>query len=215
MLLHTSHTWKAPQYTMPSALRARTLGVAPAVVAGTAAAAASIAALIALVQNALDDDWSDSTVFTANMKQIHSSMLALQCIVGGAQDGQPLVDMFGNTICPGGTKPTCSLPANLLTQWQTLRDGFGQFWAAVANQLGGPSNADAQQAKTFAQSFAAFYTSLQSVCGQQGTTLPDLPAPAPTTQPPVNPTLKYAVWGFGALAVIALAVSAKSIFGKG
>lgn len=181
----------------------------PLLAAGTAAAA--IAGLILLVQNATADDWADKTVFQANMRKIHSAMLALQCIVGGAQPGEALVDSLGSVICPGGTRPVCTLPAGTLAQWRSLRDNFSKFWGETTKFATlYISSAEGQQAKRFAIDFAAFYNSLGSLCAQQGTTLPSIPPPPET--PSTTPWLTYAAWGLGALAVIAVANSAKSIF---
>ena len=191
------------------------LGVAPAMVATTVGGTAALAALAALVANALNDDWSDDSVFQVNMRKIHSAMLTLQCIVGGAK-GADIVDTFGNKICDTGTKAVCTLsPAHLKT-WRTLRDGFGVFWADVQAfaRLMGPSNADAKQAKQFARDFFNFYNSIQKTCAKQGTTLIDLPKPPPDKEP-VAGWVKYATWGAVAVAIAALAISAKSIFGKG
>jgi len=175
----------------------------------------AIMALAALVQNALDDDWTDKTVFQANMRKIHSSMLAMQCIVGGSQEGQPLVDTLGNEICPGGTKPLCTVSDGKLTQWRTLRDGFSKFWSDVKDSYFGPSNADAQQAKRFARDFFAFYNDVTAVCQKQGVQLEKMADPvAPPPQNPAPEWVKYAAWGVGAVAIISLAVAAKSIWGK-
>lgn len=194
------------------------LGVAPAVAAGVVASGAAIGALIALIQNALDDDWTDSDVFKNSMQKIHSSMLALQCIVGGAQLGSPIVDTLGNTMCEGGTKPVCVLNDSQLKQWRTLRDSFGSFWADVQSfgSFMGPSSADAANAKQYARDFYAFYQSIQKTCEKQGTVLQDLPKPpVKSSEEPVPAWVKYTAWSIGGLAVIAIAVSAKSIFGKG
>lgn len=186
----------------------------PLLAAGTAAAA--ISGLILLVQNATADDWADKTVFQANMRKIHSAMLALQCIVGGAQVGQPLIDSLGSVICPGGTRPVCTLPAANLAQWRSLRDNFSKFWGDSSRLMGAPiatlyiSSSEGQQAKRFAIDFTQFYNSLGSLCAAQGTTLPSIPPPPET--PSTTPWLTYAAWGLGALAVIAVANSAKSIF---
>lgn len=193
------------------------LGVAPAVVGATVAGTAAIAALVALVQNSMDDDWSAATVFETNMRKIHSAMLTLQCIVGGAQVDKPFVDTFGNKVCEGGTKPACSLSTGQLKSWRTLRDGFGMFWSDVQS-FGrfGPSDSEAKQAKQFARDFSTFYNSIKVTCAKQGAALIDLPAPPPKEDPNAGPAwMKYAVWGIGGIAIIALAVSAKSIFGKG
>ena len=194
------------------------LGVAPAVVGATVAGVAALAALAALVANSMDDDWSDSSVFEANMRKVHSAMLSLQCVVGGAQAGSPLIDTFGNTICAGGTKVACKLSSAQLNTWRTLREGFGMFWSDVQsfNNLTGPSDADAKQAKQFARDFFSFYSSLKNTCSKQGVQLTQLPSPPPTKDDePVAAWVKYAAWGIGGVAVIALAVSAKSIFGRG
>lgn len=189
------------------------LGVAPAVVIGTGAAAAAIGGLIALVQNSLQDDWADSDVFKANMRKIHSAMVAFQCVVGGAQAGSPLKDSFGNSLCEGGTKPSCALSAGQKAQWDSLRDGFSKFWSDVSSGYFGPSNADALQAKQFASDFYTFYQSLKATCAKQGTVLPDVAKPAAASNP--SDWMKYGAWAIGGIAVIALAVSAKSIFGRG
>jgi hypothetical protein len=189
------------------------IGVLPAIpplVVGGTVAAAAVGALILLVQSATADDWSDKAVFQANMRKIHSAMLALQCLVGGAQAGQPLVDSLGATVCPGGTKPVCTLPAAKLAQWRSLRDNFAKFWT---DSWGWTtvyiSSAQAQQAKRFAIDFEQFYRGLQSTCGGA---LPNIPEPPPT--PDTTPGwVKYATWGVGLVAVIALANSAKNIFG--
>jgi hypothetical protein len=181
----------------------------PLLAAGTAAAA--ISGLILLVQNATADDWSEKTVFQANMRKIHSAMLALQCIVGGAQVGQPLIDSLGSTICPGGTAPVCTLPAGTLAQWRSLRDNFSKFWGETTKFATlYISSAEGQQAKRFAIDFAAFYNSLGTICRQQGTMLPSIPPPP--SEPSTTTWITYAAWGLGAFAVIAVANSAKSIF---
>jgi hypothetical protein len=192
------------------------LGVAPAVATGVIGGTVALAALAALVANSMEDDWSDSSVFEANMRKIHSAMLTLQCIVGGAQAGADIVDTFGNKICEGGTKAACSLSTGQLSTWRTLRDGFGAFWSDVQsfNAVMGPSDSDAKQAKQFARDFFDFYGSIQKTCQKQGAALTPLPKP-PTEDEKTPVWMKYAAWGVGGVAVIALAVAAKSIFGKG
>jgi len=194
------------------------LGVGPALAVSVIGVTTAISALAAIIQNNLDDDWTDSSVFNANMRTIHAGMLAVQCVVGGAQDGSPLVDTLGHTVCPGGTKPLCTLPPGQLAQWQVLRDGFSKFWADVSSSYFSPSNADAAQAKQYAQNFYNFYTQVQQTCRTQGVStnvLPNTPAPPKPNDPNEAPGwVKYAVWGIGGVAVIALAVAAKSIFGK-
>lgn len=176
------------------------LGIAPAlpVIAGTAAAATAIGGLIALVQNALDDDWADSAVFTSHARAIHSAMLAIQCILGGANPDQPLVDTLGNTICKGGTVRVCNLSGSGLTEWRALRDGFSQFWADVSDSTFGPSNAQALRLKGFAREFHAFYSRIVNTCSKQGVRLPTIPE-LPQSEPPKEAPawLKWTVVGVG------------------
>jgi hypothetical protein len=182
------------------------LGVAPAipVVIGTAAVATAIGGLLAMVQNALDDDWADATVFTSHARAIHSAMLAIQCIVGGSNPGSPIVDTLGNEICKGGTARACNLPSHLLTQWRTLRDGFSVFWADAAG--GTPSNAEALRLKGYAREFYAFYASIVGVCGKQGVRLPAAPE-LPNQEPPAEAPawLKWTVVGVGIVSVAYIA----------
>jgi hypothetical protein len=187
------------------------LGIAPAVAAPVILGTAAIGGLLGLVQNNLDDNWTDSSVFKVNMRKIHAAMLALQCYVGGAQSGTPLVDTFGEVVCPAGTKPVCQLNSGELTRWRSLRDGFSSFWTGVSQQWTSITNAQANQAKQFAVEFAQFWQNLQAQCSSLKSS-PLAPLPAPNGQTP--DWLKYATWGVGALAVITLAVAAKSIFGK-
>src|SRR5262249_54058700 len=117
----------------------------PIVVGATVAAGAAIGGLLGLIQNSLDDDWADSTVFESHARDMHRAMLGIQCIVGGAQVGAPLQDLDGNVICPGGQQPSCRLTTAQLGEWRTLRDGFGKFWAQVTSGFGAPTNAEAQR----------------------------------------------------------------------
>jgi hypothetical protein len=191
------------------------LGVAPAVALPIIGITTAISALAAIVQNRLDDDWTDPKVFQTNMQQIHSAMLALQCTLGGAQLGSPLVDTLGNTVCDGGTKPLCNVSSGLLTQWRTLRDSFSKFWADNQNYMLAISSAVASQAKQYAKDFYAFYGVVQKTCAAQGVRLENLASQPGSAAPSDTPGwIKYASWGAGAFAVIAVAVAAKSIWGK-
>lgn len=192
----------------------------PIIAAGVAAAGAAIGGLLGLVQNSLDDDWAETTVFESHAREIHSAMIGIQCIVGGAQLGAPLQDSTGNVICPGGTQPTCRLTTAQLGEWRTLRDGFGNFWADVASGFGDPTNAEAQRLKDYAISFYNFYAKIVKSCSKQGTDLPVPPAPP---KPPVPPgegnafavSLKYGAWIVGGVACIWLMKSLHDVFGKG
>lgn len=179
-----------------------------------AAAAGAIATLLAMVVTSSNQDWSSNEVFQANMRKIHSAMLGLQCLIGGAQAGQPITDSSGAVLCAGGTTPVCQLSAGQLAQWRSMRDNFSKFWSETMSSITlfqSTAQAQGQQAKVFAADFANFYKGIQTTCAKQGATLPALP------DPPKQPTdwAKYAVWGLGFVAVTALAVTAKSIFGGG
>ncbi len=184
--------------------------LAPAipVVVGTTVVAAAIGGLIALVQNALDDDWADSEVFKSHARAIHSAMLAMQCLFGGAQVNAPLIDTLGNEICKGGTKPVCKLSNAQLIEWRALRDGFGQFWASVSSSWTslGPTNAQALRLKSYAQEFNAFYTKVASTCGKQGVALPGLPPFLQTEKQPDPTTPGWLKWTVAGVGLVATAV---------
>lgn len=179
------------------------LGIAPAipVIVGTGAAAAAIGGLIALVQNALADDWSDSEVFKSHARAIHSAMLAMQCLFGGSQANAPLVDTFGNQLCKGGTKPICKLSNAQLIEWRALRDGFSAFWTAVSTQWLSPSNAQALRLKGYAKEFTAFYNKVASTCAKQGVALPVIPSPDEEPKAETPGWLKWTVAGVGFVSV--------------
>lgn len=187
------------------------LGIAPLVVGGTLAAGAAIGGLAALVQNALADDWSDSEVFTSHARAIHSAMLAMQCLFGGAQKGSPIVDTLGNQICKGGTKPSCTLTGAQLVEWRALRDGFAKFWAGVSDSWTsfGPTNAQARTLKDYASQFNNFYMKVASTCAKQGTQLPGIPPflqqDAPVPEPSTPGWLKWTVVGIGFVSVVFVA----------
>lgn len=180
------------------------LGVAPTVpvIVGTAAAATAIGGLMALIQNALDDDWADATVFQSHAREIHSAMLAIQCIVGGSEPGKPIVDTLGNEICKGGMPRACNLSQSLLLEWRALRDGFSVFWAETADSYFGPSNAQALRLKGYAREFHAFYVKIATLCKKQGAELPGAPG-LPEQEPPAEapPWLKWTVVGVGIVSV--------------
>lgn len=184
------------------------LGVAPAipVIVGGAAAATAIGGLMAMVQNALDDDWADSTVFTSHARSIHSAMLGIQCLIGGSESNKPIVDTLGNEICKGGTNRVCNLTAAQITEWRSLRDGFSQFWADSANSTWGPSNAQALRLKGYAREFHGFYTRIVSTCYKQGVRLPAAPGlPDQEPQKEAPPWLKWTVVGVGIVSVAFIA----------
>ena len=187
------------------------LGLAPAVlpVVGLGATAAAIGGLIALVQNAMDDDWADSEVFNSHARAIHSAMLAMQCLFGGAQTQSPLVDTMGNVICRGGTKPVCKLSGSALIEWRALRDGFATFWNAVTSSWTsfGPTNAQALRLKGYAREFHAFYAKVAPTCAKQGVSLPGIPPFLQDEQPaPVQEAPAWLKWTIGGVAVISTAV---------
>lgn len=189
-------------------VQAHALGIAPTVpvIVGTAATATAIGGLIAMVQNALDDDWADSNVFASHARGIHSAMLAIQCLIGGAEKNKPIVDTLGNEICPGGTARVCNLPQSLLVEWRSLRDGFSQFWADASSAYFGPSNAEALRLKGYAREFHAFYSKIAAVCGRQGVRLPAVP-PLPQDEPPKEAPswLKWTVAGVALVSVAYIA----------
>ena len=189
-------------------------GVVPIVVGGVLLASAAIGALLAITEN--ESDWADKTVFSNNMRKLHSAMLGMQCVLGGAQAGEPLVDSYGTTMCAGGTKPVCTITAPQLAQWRTLRDGFGAFWSSSQSGLWSTvSPAIVQVGRQYFSDFKTFYRSVQPACLMQGTSLPALPPEIAPPDPDANTPgwVKYATWGLGAVAVIALANAAKGIFG--
>lgn len=184
----------------------RGLGVAPAIAAGVIASGAAIGGLLGLLQNSMDDDWADQEVFKSHARDIHSAMIGIQCLIGGAQTGKPLQAVDGNIICPGGTAPSCVVPVSLTNEWRPLRDGFGKFWAEVSGQWSAPSNAQAERLKDYARSFYRFYQKLAPLCRSQGVDVQEVPAPpAPDAGAEGNAlvqVLKYTSWivlGVGAI----------------
>lgn len=165
------------------------------------AAGAAIGALIALVQNALDDDWSEGTVFRSHAQEIHSAMLAMQCLLGGSTTA--IVDTYGNTICPGRTEPACKLSSGLLVEWRSLRDGFSSFWADTTSTWSfGATNAEALRLKDYARKFYAFYLKISKVCKAQGALLPSAPGlPETQIEKPAPAWLKWTVAGIIAVSV--------------
>lgn len=190
------------------------LGVAPAVVGGTVAAGAAIGGLLALVQNAMSDDWSDREVFSSHARDIHSAMLSIQCLLGGAATGQPLVDTLGQTICPGGTKPVCAVPNGVLSEWRTLRDGFSRFWGEVSDAWGNPSSAEARRLKEYAQQFYTFYLKIAQYCQQQGISLP--PPVDELRKLPAEPdnTPGWLKWTVAGVGVVAAVVVVRTFWGR-
>lgn len=184
------------------------LGVDPATAGTVIGGAVVLSALTAVVHN-LQDDWAQEAIFRDNVRKLHSAMLGLQCIVGGSSIGQPLVDSYGNTICAGGTKPLCSLPPAQLAKWRTLRESFGKFWSdSTSGLLTTITPAVAERAKLYVSEFSQFYSSIQGICGGQLPRLPDPPPP-----PEAAPWIKYATWGLGFVALVAVANATKSIWG--
>jgi len=188
---------------------------------GGVATAAAIGGLIALVQNALDDDWADSEVFNSHARAIHSAMLAMQCLFGGAQTQSPLVDTMGNVICKGGTKPVCKLSGATLVEWRALRDGFATFWSAVTSSWTsfGPTNAQALRLKGYAREFHAFYMKVSPTCSKQGVVLPGIPPFLQEEQPPPTEDapkwLKWTIVGVGAVSLAMIVRYGVLAFGKG
>lgn len=184
------------------------LGFAPTipVIVGSAAAATAIGGLMAMVQNALDDDWKDTTVFKSHARAIHSAMLAIQCLIGGAEPNKPIIDTLGNEICKGGTARVCALTASQITEWRSLRDGFSQFWADSTDSYFGPSNAQALRLKSYAREFHAFYSKIVGTCNKQGVRLPaapELPNQEPQSEAP--PWLKWTIVGVSIVSVAFIA----------
>jgi hypothetical protein len=180
------------------------LGVAPLLAAGTIGVGGAIGALAAIVQNLTDDDWSDSAVFSSHARQIHAGMLAIQCVLGGCKD--EMRDTQGNVICKAGTKPSCTVPDSMLVEWRGLRDGFGTFWADVADKWS-VSNAQASELKNYARRFVDFYNRVAARC--QNVDLPHVTPGEYEPPPPVvaeaPPWLKWTVAGlgiFGAVIVV-------------
>lgn len=200
---------QVPQFAADQVQALRGLGIVPTVpvVVGTAAAATAIGGLMAMVQNALDDDWADSTVFASHARSIHSAMLAIQCIIGGSEPGKPIVDTLGNEICKGNTARVCNLSASGLTEWRALRDGFSTFWAQVSDSYFGPNNAQALRLKDYARQFHAFYLRLVSTCGKQGVRLPA--PPALPTQEPVKEAPAWLKWTVAGVAFVSVAYIAR------
>lgn len=204
----TLQTYPRASAVMPMFKRprpnARHLGVVPPIAVATGVGAA-MGGLVALVKNALDDDWSDTQVFTSNARAIHTGMLGIQCVIGGATRGAPIIDTLGNTVCDGGTGAACKLPASMLTEWRSLRDGFASFWSSVSDKFTSPNNAEASQLKSYATQFYNFYLRVADTCRRQGIGLPAAPLPpelAARYEAPAPGWLKWSVGGLGVIAVI-------------
>jgi len=162
----------------------RGLGVGPLVAGGAVAAAGAVAALTALVQNVLEDDWRPAAAFRAHTTTIANSMQVIQCLVGGASGGAygcpPNSADDSECICPAGTKPVCPLPAGVLTEWRLLRREWSEFYGLAGSEgsdfFGGATEGEAATAKIFAQRMFGFYDQLVSqYCPQDAATQAKLP----------------------------------------
>lgn len=143
-------------------------------------AVAAIGDLVQTVRGSLSQDWSGRVAFNSRAKELHSAMLAIQCMIGGSKDA--LKDTLGNEICPANTRAACALPPATIQEWRTLRDGFGAFWRAAVEQ-GDYTNAEAQRLKDYATAFHDFYVRIDAACKAQGVVLPNSPS---TPQPVVK-----------------------------
>lgn len=192
------------------------LGVAPVLAVGVVGVTVAISALAALIQNQLDDDWTDTNVFNDHARTIHSAMLAIQCVLGGAHE--PLVDMLGNTICEAGTKPSCAVKSATLQAWRSLRDGFSAFWQQATQSNYGVvsiTEAEAARLKQYGRQFAAFYDALEVECANQvqlpprPKTVEELEPPVPDKDPPWLSAVKWSVVGIAGLTLFAVVKTVK------
>lgn len=212
------------------------LGAVP--VASVLAGGATIGALIALVQEYMEDDWQDEALFRAHTTTIHNSMTTIQCLVGGASgssygcvapgetaDGRPEFDC----ICPAGTKPLCPLGPADLRQWRLLREEWSKFYREAGSTgsswTGGATEGEAATAKVFARRMLTFYDKLVNrICPQDATTrsqLPDIGAEGGGLNEPVSPPpdddapgwLKWGVVGVVSLTAFMGLKLLKDVFG--
>lgn len=189
------------------------LGVAPVVAVPTIAAGGAIGGLVALIQNAMDDDWADSDVFASHARDIHSAMVSIQCLLGGAQPGQPLKNSLGHEICPGGTKPVCKVSDAMLREWRNLRDGFSTFWSDVSG-WGNPSNAEARRLKEYAQRFYDFYGKIGQFCQKQGVNLPTIQDPTDVHEKTMDTTPGWLKWTVAGVGILGAVVVVRTLWGR-
>jgi hypothetical protein len=186
----------------------------------------------------------DRSVFNARMAATHAGFLMVQCEVGGAQpdEGYGCDDDELNCLCPGGTRPACTLPSGKLTEWRALMRGFaafyrqvgGQTWSSYDNFLvPDPTLSEVRQARGFARSLVRFFVELPTVCpnyqlpfdladivgAEEGTTAEltaeQAVATLATVDPPWVKGAKYVAWGLGAVAVLWVGVTLRDAFKKG
>lgn len=229
-----------PGGNMPSMRGLGALGVAPAVAGSVIAGGAAIGALMALVQEYLQDDWQEEAVFRTHTTTIRNSMTTIQCLVGGASGqsyGCTTPDYGGadgrddlDCICPSGTKPLCPLSPAELKEWRQLRNEWSAFYAKAGSTgsswTGGATEGEAAAAKIFARRMLTFYDKLVNrICPQDANTrsqLPDIAAGGgqalqqPVTAPPDDDApgwLKWSVVGVVALTGFMGFKLLKDVFG--
>lgn len=215
-----------PSGNMPNMRGLGALGVAPAIAGSVVAGGAAIGALMALVQEYLQDDWQEEAVFRTHTTTIHNSMTTIQCLVGGASgesygctspayggaDGRDALDC----ICAAGTKPLCPLGPADLREWRLLRNEWSEFYkksgSTGSSWTGGATEGEAAAAKIFARRMLTFYDKLvNSICPQDANTrnqLPDIAAGGgqalqqPVSDPPDDDAPAWLKWSVGGVVAL-------------
>lgn len=190
-----------------------------------------------------EDSWMERSTFNARMAAMHAGFLMVQCEVGGAQvdAGYGCDEDDQNCLCPGGTRPRCTLPAGKLSEWRALMRSFSGFYRQVGGQTWFPSDnwlvsdptvGEVRQARAFARSLVRFFIELPSVCpnytlpfnladivgAEHGTTAEQAAEQAALNLKVIDPPwvkgLKYAAWGVGGVVALWAGVTVVRAFRK-
>lgn len=209
----------------PGTLGGRSLGVGPAMAVPLILGSGVIGALLGIVAEALEDDWTSAAVFKANTTTIHNGMKVIQCMVGGAEPRKPFgCNAAGSCICPGGTQPICPLTETQKIEWRNLRDEWSAFYGSSGSEgtavFGGATEGEALAAKQFAERMLNYYQKLETQICPAGVDLPVITSQPiqrgaeDTTDPEDDgapPWLMWAVGGVAAVGFLVVAVTIKDL----
>jgi hypothetical protein len=149
--------------------------------------------------NSQEEDWSDNAQFKQRARELHTRLLRIQCVIGGAANAD-IKDSEGKVLCARGTKTGCSIPEGLKANWSDFLRGFSAMWKTAAERTFGPNAADAALLKSYVQRTYTFTQEFKKFC--KDGTIDD-------TGAPVVPVEKSSVpWGLivGGVAGVAAMV---------